>query len=210
MAVSRPAYSTLKKNIVTILQEVATAEAEANASRAFVVQRDRWRPWIENQQSVALVNVMVDSITPAPGGGTKQYTPDRVTVNIDMYVLGTEQDQVSALGVHTLVPVDEVAADRLDLLIAQVRFGLTRMLRQDFGFAAGQIGRVIGMNLQLYPQEGTQDSGNYAPARWSFTVDLPFYAEDDGPTVDMEEMNVTFQADEPWGLKYTWRPTKAL
>ena len=207
MAVARPTYSTLKKNIVTILQEVATAEAIVSASRAFTVQRDRWRPWIENQQSVALVNVMVDSVSPAAGGGTKFYTPDHVTVNIDMYVLGTEQDQVSALGVHTLVPVDEVAADRLDLLIAQVRFGLTRMLRQDFGFAAGKIGRAIGMNLTLYPQEGSQDAGNYAPARWSFTVDLPYYAEDDGATVAIEELNVSFDAAEPWGLKYTYPST---
>ena len=199
MAVARPSYSTLKKNIVTILQEVATAEAVANASRAFVVTRDRWRPWIENQQSVALVNVMVDSVAPSGGGGSKFFTQDRVTVNIDMYVLGTAQDQVSALGVHTLVPVDEVAADRLDLLIAQVRFGLTRMLRQDFGFEAGKIGHAIGMNLNLYPQEGSDEAGNYAPARWSFTVDLPYYAEDDGTTVAMEEINISV---EPWGARY--------
>jgi hypothetical protein len=204
MAVARPAYNTLKKNIKTILQEVATAEAIASPSRAFTVERDRWRPWIENQRSTALVNIMVDSVNPTPGGGTRQYQPQHVNVNIDMYVLGTDQDQVSSTGAVTLVPCDEVAADRLDLLIAQVQFGITRMLQHDFGFTAGLIGRSNAPSLTLYPQEGDQETGNYAPARWSLAVDLPYYPVDDGTTVALTELNISFDADEPWGLKYLY------
>lgn len=207
MAIARPAYNTLKKNIVTILQEVATTETIVSPSRAFSVSRDRWRPWIENQRSTALVNVMVDTIIPTSGGGTRFYKPEHVNINVDMYVLGTDEDQLASDGTVTLVPCDEVAADRLDLLVAQVHFGLTRMIRCDYGFPAGKIGTGFPLSLNMYPQEGDQESGNYAPARWSLAVDLPYYAEDDGATVALTELNVSFDAVEPWGLKYTYPST---
>ena len=83
MAIAKPDYATLKDNIVTILSAVSTADSVGDSSRAFTVERDRWRPWIENQHEVALVNVMVDSARTEPGGGQK-YHPYRFIINIDI------------------------------------------------------------------------------------------------------------------------------
>lgn len=122
MAIAKPSYATLKDNIVTILSAVSTADSVGDTSRAFIVERDRWRPWIENQQEVSLVNVMVDSARTEPGGGQK-YHPYRFVINIDMYVLGTAVEQTDEdTGTVTLTPADKDAADRLDLLIAQVQW----------------------------------------------------------------------------------------
>ena len=205
MPVAMPSYATLKNNIVTILQAVSTADSATDANRAFIVERDRWRPWIENQHEVALVNVMVDSARVEPNGGTRRYHTYRVSVNIDMYVLGTATEQTDEdTGTVTLTPADKKAADRLDLLIAQVQYGLTKMSTCDFGFSAGTI-RPEAPTLQIYNQDGAQETGNYAPARWTLEVVLPFYPSDDGTTVAISELNLTFkQALEDMGLKYVY------
>ena len=203
--VSLPAYSTLKANIVTLLQEVATAEVLIDAGRGFTVTRDRWRPWIESQQSTALVNVMVDSVQSA-GGGTAHNVTDRVNVNLDMYVLGTYDEQIdSDTGAVTLTPADEIAAARLDLLVNQVRHGIARMKNRDLGFAAGKIMRNIGASLNIYNAEGQESTGCYAPARWSLTVDLAYEPDDDATTVAMTELNLTWKDTlESWASRYTY------
>lgn len=140
-----------------------------------------------------------------PGGGSRRYHTYRFTVNIDMYVLGTALEQTdSETGTVTLTPVDRKAADRLDLLVAQVQYGLTKMSTCDFGFTVGTID-AKPPTLQIYNQDGAQETGNYAPARWTLEVVLPFYPEDDGTTVAMTELNLTFkQTLESWGIKYVY------
>jgi hypothetical protein len=206
MAVAMPAYSTLKTNLKTILEAVATAEAAESAARNFTVTKDRWRPWIENQQDVALVNVMIDSIQPA-GGGSRRYSTQQVTVNFDMYVLGTTEEQVNTgAGTYTVIPADENAALRLDLLIAQVQYAITRMVNQDFGMGAGKVGFSLGgLRLQVYSQEAEEATGQYAPARWSMDVTLPYYPTDDAETNAIAEIDLTMaQALESWAVKYTY------
>jgi len=212
MAVAMPTHATLKANIVTALQEVATAEAAVNVYRDFTVTHSRWRPWIENQQSVALVNVMVDSVT-SGGGGSRQNIAKKISVNIDMYVLGTHEEQTTIdpeteLETTVLVPVDEASAARLDLLTAQVEYAITRMKNGDLGFTAGQVVPNFGAaTLTIYTQEGEDSTGNYAPARYSFDATAAYTPSDDAPTVALTEINLAFeQALENWGSKYTYTP----
>lgn len=178
-----------------MLQTVATAENAVDAEKNFTVSKDRWRPWIENQQNTALVNIMINSITPA-GGSTKFSTVDLVSVNVDMYVLGNATE-VTDMGLETvtLYPADEKAAERLDLLINQVRFALTRMLNANFGFTTTKLvcAKPNTLSLQIYTQEGNQESGNYAPARWTFEVLLSYNPVDDGILVALTEINLDMQ-----------------
>ena len=208
MAVAMPGFSTLKANIVTALREVATAENAVSTARNFIVTQDRWRPWIENQQSVALVNVMVDNVS-SSGGGSHFNVTDRISVNIDMYVLGTYDEQVSAgSGAITLTPADEIAAARLDLLTAQVRHAISRMKNSDLGFAAGQVSRNISASLTIYSQEGEEATGNYAPARWTLTVDMAYEPDDDAAATEITELNLTWKdALESWASRYTYTIT---
>ena len=124
---------------------------------------------------------------------------DEITINVDMYALGK--------GGETL-PADELAAERLDLLIAQVREGLTRLNTSDFGFTRDpvtgwSIDRNINFSLTYYDQENEQASGQYAPARWSFSVGMPFIPNDKRVYLDLEELNVTL---EQYALRFTYTP----
>ena len=203
MAVAIPAFSTLKANIKTMIETVATAENAVDIERNFTVSKDRFRPWIENQQDTALVNIMIDSVRSA-GGSAKFGSVDAVNVNVDMYVLGFPLETTNeGTGVVSLVPADEKAAERLDLLINQVRFALTRMLNSNFGFSDPKTidAKPATLALQIYTQEGTQESGNYAPARWTFSVNLPYKPEDDAVLVPLTEINTDMQK---YATKHTY------
>jgi len=207
MAVAYPNWYNIQTGIVNALNTVAAAEATIDTARNFVVARDRWRPWIENQQNVALVNVVVDSIRP-DGGGTRRYTQDRITFNIDCYVLGTAEEQTDEeTGEVTLTPADEFAAARLHLLLAQVRYAITRMSAQDFGMSAGTIDTdALKATIQAYNQEGDESTGSYAPARIQFEIVAPFEPEDDGAFVEITDAWLEFnQAIEGWFAKHSYK-----
>ena len=189
--INYPLWTTLKTNIVTILEAIATEETIVNVSRNFLVQKDRWRPWIEAQQGKALVNIMVSTVgTNTDRSTNRRNILDDVVVNIDMYALGKAGETL---------PADGVAADRLDLLIAQVREGLTRLKESDFlftedpdnGFPIDR--QETNFNLTYYDQENEQSSGQYAPARWSFTVQLAFIPTDNNDYNDLDELNINMQ-----------------
>lgn len=206
MPVALPLYATAKAAIVTQLRAVAAAEAAVNAGRNFSVVRDKSIAWIENQQNKAIVNVRLDSIEP-DGGGTKHYTQDRVSFYIDMYVLGTAEEQTNTTtGDVTLFPADEKASDRLDLLIAQVRYGITKMSTRDLGLSPAVCdSHALKARLQVYDHDGAEDTGIYAPARFTFDISVPYSPEDDGTLTAVSEINVTFdEALEDWSLKYVY------
>lgn len=206
MAVAYPTWYSVQTGIISALEKVATEENSIDEARNFIVSRDRWRPWIENQQNVALVNVMIENVSPG-GGGTRRYTQDRVTINIDCYVLGTTEEQTNeGTGAVTLTPADEFAAARLHLLVAQARHAITRMSEQDFGLAAGTIDTgALKATVQYYNQEGDDSIGSYAPARVSFELTLPFEPADDVATVALTDGNVEFaQTIESWFVKHNY------
>jgi len=203
--IALPGWSTLKGNVKTILAAIAAEEKAADAAREFLVSRDRWQVWIEKQQNLAMVNVLVEGARPARhGSGARFHKQFSVTVNLDMYVLGTYEEQAVG-GVTTLTPADEVAALRLDLLTAQVLTSILRMDNQNLGFAAGAIGAMENLTLTIWSQENQEATGQYAPARWSFDVVMPF-APSEGPGLpDMTELNLTFKKLlEDWSIKYTY------
>lgn len=183
-----PLWRQLKLNIVTILKEIATEESAVSTARNFSVYRDRWRPYIESQQSTAMVNVMTQTITGnSDRSGSRRNYLDTINVYIDMYAVGK--------GGETL-PADEVAADRLDLLTAQVREGITRMKSIDLGFAKDSTGGFLidwdgSADLTAYDQAQEESTGQYAPARWSFNVNMPYIPTDNNDYVDLSQLNLT-------------------
>jgi len=206
MAVAYPSWYNIQTGAVTALEKVATEESSVDEARNFIVARDRWRPWIENQQNVALVNVVVDSVLP-DGGGTRRYTQDRITFNFDCYVLGTAEEQTDEeTGAVTLTPADEYAAARLHLLVAQVRHAISRMSEQDFGLAAGTIDTLaLKPKIQMYNQEGDESTGSYAPARIQIEVVASYEPADDADANKLEVANMTFkQAIENWHTSHTY------
>ena len=197
-----PLWFTLKSNIKMILETIATEETIVDAARNFEVEKDRWRPWIEAQQSVPLVNIMVQTVgLNAPRSTNRRSTLDDVTINIDMYALGEGGD---------VLPVDEIAAKRLDLLIAQVREGLTRLAQTDFGFTKDPNGGFpidrenADFTLTYYDQENEQATGQYAPARWTFIVQLAFIPIDDNVYNALTELNVSLEDLTEFSLKFTY------
>lgn len=203
--INYPLWTTLKANIVTILQEIATEEALVDAGRNFIVQKDRWRPWIEAQQKLALVNVMIQGVgQDSERSSNRRSTLDEVAVIIDMYALGKAGE---------VLPADEVSANRIDLLSAQVREGLTRLKNSDLGFTRTLangfvIDRNIDFTLTYYDQENEQATGQYAPARWSFTVKMPYIPTDNNDYNDLTELNISVKEEdlEDYALRFNYSP----
>jgi hypothetical protein len=196
MAIALPAYNTLKKNIVTILNELSALEITAG-NDGFTAERDRYRSWPYTETMTARVNVMVQNATPS-SGGSHIHTDYRFTVNVDMYVIGgcaaEEVGEVEGEEVVTLTPANIVASERLDLLVSQCQFALTQLAEHDFGFTAGMIGRASkGMTLTINNQGDDQTVGTFAPARWSFDVILPYTASDNGTTFNLTDLTITME-----------------
>lgn len=197
-----PLWYMLKNNIVTILKAIATEENLVDPGRNFEVEKNRWRPWVEAQQNIPLVNVMVQTVSPNTGrSANRRNGLDDVTVNVDMYALGEGGD---------VMPMDELAAKRLDLLIAQIREGLTRLKETDFGFTKDpDFGFPIDrentdFTLTYYDQENEQATGQYAPARWTFIVQLAFIPVDDNIYNALIELNVSFEDLTDFSLKFIY------
>ena len=197
MAVEYPSWYTLKSNIVSILGVIAAEETLEDSDRDFNIEQDRYRPWIEADQLKPLVNVMIQGVAQGGGSAKRTYSLDEVQVNIDMYSIGEAGETL---------PADREAAKRLDLLVAQVREGLTRLGQIDFGFGTGTIDFDLNFNLSYYDQENEQSTGQYAPARWSFTVRMPFTPVDNNTYIDLEELNIDIDGDlaELYSLKFTY------
>ena len=203
--ISYPLWTQLKINIVTILEEIATEETLVSAARNFIVAKDRWRPWVEAQQKIALVNILVQTV----GQNTERSANrtsglDDITVMVDMYALGEAGE---------VLPADEVAADRIDLLTAQVREGLTRLKNSDFGFSKDPdngflIDRNINFDLTMYDQENEQATGQYAPARWSFVVQMPYIPTDNNDYNNLTELNIQVKDEtlDLYALQFTYTP----
>lgn len=208
--ISYPLWYTLKKNVAYYMQLVADEETIIAPARNFLITTDRWRPWIESQQSIPLVNVMVKNVNPIQErSGSRTNSLDRISLTIDMYAIGE--------GGETL-PADEVAAQRLDLLIAQTREALTRLKDSDLGFAPnnpvdvdnptgptwkdvlGDVGYLIdkdiSFNLTYYDQENESSTGQYAPARWDVSTNLPFIPVDNNLYRNLEELNLSVKDED--------------
>jgi len=190
--ISYPLWYTLKNNVKTILTEIAASENAISTARNFEVAKDRWRPYIESQHNKALANILVQNVNvDTERSGNRVNSIDDISVIVDMYAIGKAGETL---------PTDEVAADRLDLLIAQVREGLTRLDKIDFLFTRDPdygfpIERKSDFTLTYYDQEATNATGQYAPARWSFTVAMPFIPNDERTYYDLDELNLTVKDD---------------
>lgn len=206
-ALQQPTYNTIKKNLVTILAAVSADEV-TQGNPGFTVERDRYRNWDIEDSLGAKVNILLAGYTPE-SGGARAYTKYRATFNVDMYVIGATTSELDDDGELILTPANIEAADRLDLLISQVQFGLTQLAEHDFGLAAGKIERPSkGMTLTISNQGDDMSVGTFAPARWSFDVLIPYYATDNGPTSNLTNLNLTLnRAIEDMVLQYTYSHT---
>lgn len=203
--INYPLWVQLKTNIVTQLTAIAVEETIVSPGRNFTVSKDRWRMWIEAEQNISLVNIMVSNVGQDSGRSqNRNSTLDQIDVVVDMYALGNAGE---------VLPFDEVAASRIDLLTAQVREGLTRLKFSDFGFSKDPeqgfiIDHNIDFTLTYYDQENEQSTGQYAPARWSFSVLMPFIPTDNNDYVDLEELNVSVSDEtlELYAMKFNYNP----
>lgn len=186
-----PLWTTLKENIVTALETIATEEKAVDTARDFEVHKDKFRPWIESAQSTAMVNVMVQNVSQSSDrSGSRKSSIDEVVILVDMYAIR---------GAGETLPADEDAAKRLDLLVAQVRAGLTRLAGQDFSmFDDGD--PVIEVNgnltLSIYDQATSEATGQYAPARWSMNVYMPYIPTDNSTTTALTELSISVSEDD--------------
>jgi hypothetical protein len=203
--IALPGWGILPGKVTTILKAIAAEEKIVDPAREFLAEEARWRGWVEKQQSIALVNVILDSVQPAQAGsGSRHSKMFDATINLDMYVLGTYVEQTIE-GVTSVMPADRVAASRLYLLTAQVLHAITRKDNQDLGFVPGTIGVFGNLSLSLWSQENEQATGQYAPARWSFTVGVPFVPQEGPDLPDLTELNIEMkQLLESWGAKFTY------
>ena len=202
-AITKPVHNTIKKNIVAILAAVSAAEVAAG-NPGFTVERDRYRSWEPTEDLTARVNVMMTGMTPDKGG-SQQYTNYRASFNIDMYALGgaSHEDEIDDETVLTPANID--AADRLDLLISQVQYGLTQLAQHDLGLPAGTISRNPSMSLTMSNQADDNNTTVFAPARFTIEVMTPYYAADNGPTFTMTEIDLKMKKVlEDIELKYTY------
>ena len=193
-----PPWVLFKTNVVAILKVIAAEEKIVDPERDFIVNKDRYRPWIEAEQTLPLVNVMIQGMGQDSGrSSARTCSLDDIVVNFDMYVIGKAGE---------VLPVDEEAAQRLDLLVAQVREGLTRLDLIDFGFPIGTIDRSQNLTLTYYDQENEQATGQYAPARWSMNVQFPFEPQDKKEYVDLSELNVSIpdELSEIYSAKFNY------
>jgi hypothetical protein len=206
-ALTQPIYNTIKKNLCSILDVVSAAEVTAG-NPGFTTERDRYRNWDVTETLKARVNILLASLAPE-SGGSQRYTKYRATFNVDMYVLGGSTTEEVEDSITTLTPANIEAADRLDLLISQVQFGLTQLAAHDFGLPAGTIERATkGINLTISNQGDDRSVGVFAPARWSIDVMIPYYASDNGSTANLTNLNITLnRAIEDMALQYTYSHT---
>lgn len=204
--INYPLWYNLKRNVKFYLEMVATEETIIDPGRNYLVTQDRWRPWIEAQQLIPLVNVMVKNVNPdAARSGSRTNSLDVVSLTIDMYALGKAGETL---------PADELSALRLDLLVSQTREALTRLKENDLGFKPSEpvdpynptgptwadvygsetgflIDRSLNFNLTYYDQENEQSTGQYSPARWDFAPSLPFIPVDNNLYRNLEELNLS-------------------
>lgn len=202
-AITPPVHNTIKKNIVTILTAVSAAEVTAG-NPGFTVERDRYRNWPKEDAMSAKVNVMVSGSAPDKGG-SQQYTNYRTTFDIGLYVLDAESCEYAEDSEMVYIPANIAAADRLDLLIAQVQYGLTQLAQHDLGLPAGTISRSPAVSLTMSNQADDNSTTVFAPARFTIEVMIPYYAADNGPTFTMTEIDLKMKKVlEDIELKYTY------
>lgn len=169
MSVPFPLYAQAIDGIYDAIKEVADAEAIIDPVLGFVVSKNRARPYIESVTNKALVNVLLNKVDPT--GMSSQYA-ERLTAtyHLDMYVRGADT---------VLIPADESASTRLQLLTGQVMFAVKAMKNIRFNLDVGQIARNIESSLQFYElEDDRQSSSMYAPARYIFKCDFPYSPED--------------------------------
>jgi len=182
MSISFPLYAQAIEGIYDAIKEVADAEYAEDPVLGFEVSKNRARPYIESVTNKALVNILLNKVDPISKESSEYGEMQTATYHLDMYVRGSDTD---------LVPADESAIIRLQLLTSQVMFAIKAMKNVRFNISVGKIRRRIESSLQFYDiEDDRQSSSMYAPARYIFSCDFP-YAPDDiiSPalqTVDLE------------------------
>ena len=201
--IAYPVVNAIKKNIVTILAAVSSAEVTAG-NPGFTAGRDRYRTWPYTEDLTAYVNTMLTGMTPE-SGGSQGYTLYRATFNIDMYAIGGASSETVVDDETILTPANIEAADRLDLLIAQVQWGLTQLAKYDLGLPAGTLYKKPGLTLTMSNQVSEDSTTVFAPARFTLEVLFPYNAADNAPTYTLPGIEVTMsKVLESIQLKYKY------
>lgn len=186
-----------QQGMVDLLRNISTLQTAINPDYEFKVEKNMYRPAIEDIQNQALVNILIAQIIPK--NSTDFDKTHTVTYHIDCYVRGRNEDDPGNPG--TLVPADEVAVERLIYLCSQVEFGLTGLETYYKGLSSGEI-EPVNLSLNFNSVEDAEDAASpYAPARFTYICNFPYIPKDweNLPPIDETFINLS-----QWASRFTY------
>ena len=189
-AIDRYLWDYAQDSIKALLEVISTGQAAINPDYKFFVERNLYRPTIEDlTENNHLVNILVGQVVTdgLQGDFSKNHL---VTYNVDCYVQGFNEDDAG-----NLVPADQAAVDRLTYLCAMVEFGLTKLANyylKDDRF----IDKIHpeALDLTFNPVDDASDAATpYAPARFAYVIKFPYEPQDLENLPLLEAAKATFQ-----------------
>lgn len=186
-AISNFLWVEAQEGIKIILEGISDIQKAINPDYEFQVHKNLYRPSIEQIENTALVNIRIGNV--ATKIETNFDETDVVTFFIDCYVRGRNEDDPDNFG--SLVPADEAAVERLNYLVAMVRYGITALSNFYLGLNSGEIipGKI---GIVFNPVEDAADSATpYAPAQITFTCEFPYERADLTNLPELEAVKAT-------------------
>lgn len=177
-AIDRYLWDKAQDSIVDILKAVSTDQAALNPDYAFIVDKDKYLPTIEDiTLNNHYVNIYVATVVSDEfeNNFSKNHI---VTYNIDLYIKGENTDDPDNPG--SLIPPDEAAVAKLKYLAAMVEYGLTK-LANFYMSNADLVNKIMPgkIDLTLNPVVDVNEGAfPYAPARFQFVNKFPYEAQD--------------------------------
>lgn len=164
--------------MVTALEEFSDEQKAFDSSVAFNVDRDQLRPPTVSQ--LPFVNIWLDTLTPEEGSSGRASEQETAEINIDCYARGVETESA---------PSDQDAMLRLYYLKHQVKHGLYKLVKADFGLSAGIIARKRWPRFQLFQTDTKMPEEQIVGGRWTISIEYA-WAPEDLPEIVLEEIRV--------------------
>ncbi len=187
-------FDQIETKIVTALKVFSAEQAEIDATVGFDVAQGRMRPI--GALPHPLVNVWIPDLNPEEPG-SKTYQQESVTYNVDLIVKGSEQTG------ETPKASDEIAYSRLKYLAIQVKHGLYKLIKADFGFP-GEIDHRGWPRFSLFQTDTGMPAEQITGGRWTFDVEYAWQPEEDRAFVDLEKLSVSDSLKERWTALYQY------
>lgn len=165
-------------NIVTILSNFSSSQAEIDPAAAFSVQRDRIRPL--SVKNFPFVNVWLESLDTQRSSSTgRLYQTETARLAVDCYAAALDEDTEDFEEIGSMA--------RLYYLKQQAKFAIFSLINSDFGFSVGTIGKKTWPSWRLFQTPASLPEADVSAGRWSLEVEYSYVPHDvDG--VDLVEI----------------------